>query len=319
MKSLSLGRYALSSCVAIAFLAGCGRSQLPSGASPDAATRFDNADSQTFHYTGKEQQFKVPPGVHKINVEAWGAAGGESDVAGGNGGRVSATIPVTPGEKLFLFVGGAASGAKGGFDGGADGGISNWYPKGCQNDCAGGGGGGASDIRRDGDVLHDRIFVAGGGGGAGGDDCKYDSGSCGSGPVGGGGGRQQAVQAARASSARAAAAGVPSLKEDPAVPVVPASINATKESRARAGRRPTADPAAEGTSYGYVAGGGGGGGGYYGGGGGGGGGGWPSSGVVSGGGGGGGSSYVESSATNVHMWQGWKSATRDGLVTISWG
>ncbi len=190
MKSLSLGRYVLSSCVAIALLAGCGRSQLPSGASPDAATRFDNADSQTFHYTGKEQQFKVPPGVHKINVEAWGAAGAESDVAGGNGGRVSATIPVTPGEKLFVFVGGAASGAKGGFNGGADGGISNWYPKGCQNDCAGGGGGGASDIRRDGDVLHDRIFVAGGGGGAGGDDCKYDSGSCGSGPVGGGGGRQ---------------------------------------------------------------------------------------------------------------------------------
>ncbi len=136
MKSLSLGRYVLSSCVAIALLAGCGRSQLPSGASPDAATRFDNADSQTFHYTGKEQQFKVPPGVHKINVEAWGAAGAESDVAGGNGGRVSATIPVTPGEKLFVFVGGAASGAKGGFDGGADGGISNWYPKGCQNDCA---------------------------------------------------------------------------------------------------------------------------------------------------------------------------------------
>jgi hypothetical protein len=163
---------------------------LPSGASPDAATRFDNADSQTFHCTGKEQQFKVPPGVHKINVEAWGAAGGESNVASGNDGRVSATVPVTPGEKLFVFVGGTASGAKGGVDAGADGGISNWYPKGCQNDCAGGGGGGASEIRRDGDVLHDRIFVAGGGGGrqTGGTGSKGEFGTGGGGGYYGGGG-----------------------------------------------------------------------------------------------------------------------------------
>ena len=319
MKSLSLGRYVLSSCVAIALLAGCGRSQLPSGASPDAATRFDNADSQTFHYTGKEQQFKVPPGVHKINVEAWGAAGAESDVAGGNGGRVSATIPVTPGEKLFVFVGGAASGAKGGFDGGADGGISNWYPKGCQNDCAGGGGGGASDIRRDGDVLHDRIFVAGGGGGAGGDDCKYDSGSCGSGPVGGGGGRQTGGTGSKGEFGTGGGGGGTQSKGGPGGAGGSGIYKRDKGESGKGGTSADGGAGGKGTSYGYVAGGGGGGGGYYGGGGGGGGGGWPSSGVVSGGGGGGGSSYVESSATNVHMWQGWKSATRDGLVTISWG
>jgi Glycine rich protein len=37
-----------------------------------------------------------------------------------------------------------------------------------------------------------------------------------------------------------------------------------------------------------------------------------------GGGGGGGSSYVESSATHVHVWSGWKKATSNGLVVISW-
>jgi hypothetical protein len=35
-------------------------------------------------------------------------------------------------------------------------------------------------------------------------------------------------------------------------------------------------------------------------------------------GGGGGSSYVESTATNVHMWQGWKNRARNGLVVLSW-
>ncbi len=37
-----------------------------------------------------------------------------------------------------------------------------------------------------------------------------------------------------------------------------------------------------------------------------------------GGGGGGGSSYIESSATNVHMWQGWKNPTHNGLIVLSW-
>ncbi len=190
MKSPNLGRYALNSCVATVLLAGCGQSHLPSGASLENVSRVENTDSQTFHYTGKGQQFRVPAGVHKITVEAWGAAGGASDIAGGNGGRVSAIIPVTPGEKLLVFVGGAGSGAHGGFGGGADGGTSDHYPKGCQNDCAGGGGGGASDIRLDGSALSDRIFVAGGGGGAGGDDYSYtSSGSSGDGPIGGGGGR----------------------------------------------------------------------------------------------------------------------------------
>jgi hypothetical protein len=72
-------------------------------------------------------------------------------------------------------------------------------------------------------------------------------------------------------------------------------------------------------SYAHGDGGGGGGGGYYGGGGGGGGNaGYGSVYGFPGGGGGGGSSYVEPSATNVHMWQGWKQSAHNGLVVLSW-
>jgi hypothetical protein len=65
----------------------------------------------------------------------------------------------------------------------------------------------------------------------------------------------------------------------------------------------------------------GGGGGYYGGGGGGSAA-WncdgPCSPAGTGAGEGGGSSYVESSATKVHLWRGWKKATTNGLVVFSW-
>ena len=318
MKRFSLSGYVLNSCVAIALLAGCGQSQLPSGASLNEATRVDNTDSKTFHYTGKGQQFRVPDGVHKITVEAWGAAGGASDIPGGNGGRVSATIPVTPGEKLFVFVGGTASGARGGFDGGADGGTSSNYPKGCQNDCAGGGGGGASDIRLDGSAPSDRIFVVGGGGGAGGDDYSYTSGSSGDGPIGGGGGRRIG---GRGSAAKFGARGGRGGTQSKGGRGGAGGHGIHHGDEGQSGTRGTlldGGAGGYGHPYGYVAGGGGGGGGYFGGGGGGGGGGWPSSGVIPGGGGGGGSSYVESIATNVHMWKGWKSATRDGLVILSW-
>lgn len=40
--------------------------------------------------------------------------------------------------------------------------------------------------------------------------------------------------------------------------------------------------------------------------------------AASGGGGGGGSSYVEPSAKNFRQWQGWKNATGDGLIVLSW-
>jgi hypothetical protein len=124
--------------------------------------------------TGAEQQFAVPAGVTNVHVTAIGGAGAASTFMGGptggglggHGGLVSAGLPVTPGQSLFVEVGGSGSAAAGGFNGGGDASYD------------GGGGGGASDVRAcsiaaescpgDGDTLDSRLLVAAGGGGAGG-------------------------------------------------------------------------------------------------------------------------------------------------------
>ncbi|MFN8297139.1 MAG: HYR domain-containing protein [Chitinophagales bacterium] len=110
--------------------------------------------SQTFNYTGGAQTFIVPSGVTSITVDVKGAAGYGLQ---GLGGRVQATIPVTPGESLQINVGGAGTETTGGFNGGGNAGSNFGY----------GGGGGASDIRRGGTALGNRYIVAGGGGGSG--------------------------------------------------------------------------------------------------------------------------------------------------------
>jgi hypothetical protein len=116
--------------------------------------------TETFDYTGAAQEFTVPDGVHHIDVVACGAQGGPSSPfppvfvsgEGGRGGRATGTIGVTPGESLWVYVGGW--GATGGFNGGGSGGT-------------GGGGGGASDVRQGGQALTDRVVIGGGGGGGG--------------------------------------------------------------------------------------------------------------------------------------------------------
>jgi hypothetical protein len=313
MRVSGFGRYALSVCVAAAFLAGCG-GQASNGAMPSGVPDSSLPHHKTFNYTGAAQDFTVPAGVTHISVVARGGAGaGTSAGPGGNGGRVHAIIPVTPGEKVFVLVAGPASDASGGFNGGATGG------KGvdCRS-CTGYGGGGASDIRLVGDKLSDRILVVGGGGGGGGLGEPFSTsipppgyggkgggstGGSGSMGDGGGGGGRGGTQ----SNGGAGGAGGAGIYH---------------RTNGRAGKSGSlADGGTGGASrpsgYGN-GGGGGGGGGYYGGGGGGGGGAWPSGPDTSGGGGGGGSSYVERSATNVHMWQGWKNATTNGLVVLSW-
>lgn len=64
--------------------------------------------SKAFTYTGKEQSFSVPAHVTKIKIVALGAVGGGHN--GGRGGRTTATISVTPGQTLAVFVGGEGSG-----------------------------------------------------------------------------------------------------------------------------------------------------------------------------------------------------------------
>ena len=60
---------------------------------------------------GAEQPFEVPAGVTQIKVTAIGAAGtGACGLAGapGSGAKVTATLAVTPGEKLTVDFGGGA-------------------------------------------------------------------------------------------------------------------------------------------------------------------------------------------------------------------
>lgn len=125
--------------------------------------------SQTFNYTGAAQNFTVPPGVTSLTVDMRGAQGGTGYPVystGGNGGRLQGTVPVTPGQVIQIFVGGAGGDATisqpgaAGFNGG---GLGGTYP----GSYGGGGGGGASDIRVPPYAIANRIAVAGGGGGGG--------------------------------------------------------------------------------------------------------------------------------------------------------
>jgi hypothetical protein len=79
MRISGFGRYAISSSIAVAMLAGCGGSQPPIGAPAATAQNYainsTAARDKTFEYTGAEQSFKVPAGVTSIVVDALGAAG----------------------------------------------------------------------------------------------------------------------------------------------------------------------------------------------------------------------------------------------------
>lgn len=124
------------------------------------------ATTKTFDFTGGEQTFVVPAGVAQLHVILIGGSGGDGVfAAGGAAAEVTTDFKVTPGETLYIEVGGTGEdggeGGEGGFNGGAAGGGGA------------GGGGGASDIRllpRSMGLSTDtRLVIAAGGGGAGGD------------------------------------------------------------------------------------------------------------------------------------------------------
>jgi hypothetical protein len=116
---------------------------------------------KVYAYTGAQQTFVVPAGVTAVAIEVWGAQGGASyccdgstDKDGGLGGYATGSLKVTPGETLYLYVGGQGKQqGSGGYNGGGAGGT--WAA----------GGGGASDLRQGGSALANRVIVAGGGGG----------------------------------------------------------------------------------------------------------------------------------------------------------
>jgi hypothetical protein len=314
MKSLSVGRYAfyaLSICSVAAFLAGCRANPgigIPTTAGSTTRAHSD-ANGKTFFYTGKPQVFEVPANVHSITVVVRGASGeychGDHSFSG-KGGRVFAVIPVTPHQKLWVYVGGQGNGSSGGFNGGGNGGD----PPSFGNPSSGGGG--ASDVRVAPGRRSDRILVAGGGGGDGepfgntthaywgcagyggglvGGDGLGGFNYYGNGGGGGGGGSQGA-------GGTGGQGGAP-------------NGNAGENGRLGIG-------GTGGQAGAYSHGGGGGGGGYYGGGGGGGGESESSNRFGGGGGGGGGSAFAEPKATHVRFWSNWKNATGDGLVVFDW-
>lgn len=105
--------------------AATGDGSTPADAASDAAST-----TMTFDYTGAMQSFVVPSGVTSVTVTATGAGGGADGCFGASGGGVTvATITVTPGETLDVFVGGQGgtastpTGGAGGYNGGGAGGI----------------------------------------------------------------------------------------------------------------------------------------------------------------------------------------------------
>ena len=144
----------------------------------------------TFNYTGSVQYYTVPTQITMLTIDVFGAGGVTSNGAGGSGGRIKANISVTAGERLCVYVGGQNGWNGGGSGGAGSGGGSN-----------GGWGGDASDVRKSGCGLNDRIIIAAGGGGGGGSG-YYGGGGGGAasggygGGSGGGGGSSYAIVSA---------------------------------------------------------------------------------------------------------------------------
>lgn len=112
--------------------------------------------SKTFSYTGANQTFTAPQ-TGTYTIQTWGAqgGGGASYPEGGKGGYATGTITLNKGETLNLYVGGR---------GNPNAGTAGWNGGGSAPSY--GSGGGASDVRKDGTALTNRILVAGGGGGS---------------------------------------------------------------------------------------------------------------------------------------------------------
>jgi hypothetical protein len=107
-----------------------------------------------FVYTGAVQSVIVPAGITKAIMETWGAQGGGDQGVNGSGGYAKGTLDVTPGQTLYIYVGGKPTSTSGGWNGGGNAGGWPGY-----------GGGGATDVRAGGTALTDRVIVAGAGGG----------------------------------------------------------------------------------------------------------------------------------------------------------
>jgi hypothetical protein len=310
MNLSPIARYGLCTLLVVS-LASCGGNGgiglSASSGSPDQS----RPQGKTFLFTGGAQSFTVPAGVNSMTVVLRGAAGAVGCPRTGRGARVYAMIPVTPKEKLIVYVGGQGIESTGGFNGG---GSARGYYAG-----DGGGGGGASDVRTGPGKRSDRILVAGGGGGEGGADGYFSAtwfGCGGGGGLAGANGGQGLGYYSRGfynpgsggsggTQTQGGAGGLGAFCYEPGNAGHDGALGVGGNG-GRSGPGAYRGGAGAGGAGGYF-GGGGGGSGCSG-----------SSASTGGGGGGGGSSYAQPSATKVQYWQNWKNATGDGLVVFSW-
>jgi hypothetical protein len=136
----------------------------------------------TFQFTGNVQTWVVPDGVYWVKINCKGAEGSLGVwhiplvaidyMPGGKGGESEGFLPVTPGETLYVNVGGFVTSPLNGtndqlIQGGWNGGGSAKILVSGTQIFVGGAGGGASDVRQGGNTLAHRKIVAGGGGGGG--------------------------------------------------------------------------------------------------------------------------------------------------------
>jgi hypothetical protein len=180
------------------------------------------AETFTFGFTGAEQTFPVPAGVTSIHVVAVGARGGGgvgNGAPGGLGARVTTDLSVSPGQIVFVEVGGNGedgagnSGGKGGFNGGGECFVEE------SSGSGGGGGGGATDVRLTSrsqpNSLASRLLVAAGGGGSGGSGSGGAGGAAGQ--DGGGGAGTEPGGAGTAGTSTAGGTGKPNVGTNGAV------------------------------------------------------------------------------------------------------
>lgn len=118
----------------------------------------------TFQSTCTITTWTVPPLVNNVTIRMWGAAGSNACVQGGAGAFLQGIAPVTPGETLYIVVGGYRETpcCNSGYP---DGAACGWYGPGC----GAMSGGGHSAVYRVSvfDGSNSYIAVAGGGGAGG--------------------------------------------------------------------------------------------------------------------------------------------------------
>lgn len=125
-----------------------------------------------FDYTGNTQYF-IAPADGEYTLTVAGAQGGDHNITpkesaksyGGNGGTSTGKIKLKKGETLAIEVGNKPSGYSGSYNG-SDSGWLGVAANGVYVEGSLVAGGGATDIRKGGRGIDNRVIVAGGGGGA---------------------------------------------------------------------------------------------------------------------------------------------------------